>query len=156
MGWERPFLGVSMLMFMLGFAGLPLTGGFFAKFYAFAAAYDTGWWWLMLVGVAATVVSLYYYLAVIRALYMRSPVELQFAAAGGSPPRDALLHAAVFGSLAVTIAHVLPRPAGDRLGPGRRVVAAAVTSTPGSDPGITPRATETCQLRDKFVTRLRG
>ncbi len=104
MGWERPFLGVSMLMFMLGFAGLPLTGGFFAKFYAFAAAYDTGWWWLMLVGVAATVVSLYYYLAVIRALYMRSPVELQFAAAGGSPPRDALLHAAVFGSLTVTIA----------------------------------------------------
>src|SRR4051794_2154106 len=104
MGWERPFLGVSMLMFMLGFAGLPLTGGFFAKFYAFAAAYDTGWWWLMLVGVAATVVSLYYYLAVIRAFYMRSPVELQFAAAGGSPPRDALLHAAVFGSLAITIA----------------------------------------------------
>ena len=34
---------------------------------------------------------------------MRPPVELQFAAAGGSPPRDALLHAAVFGSLAVTI-----------------------------------------------------
>ena len=67
MGWERPFLGIALLTFMLGFAGLPLTGGFFAKFYAFAAAYETGWWWLMLVGVAATVVSLYYYLAVIRA-----------------------------------------------------------------------------------------
>jgi NADH-quinone oxidoreductase subunit N len=42
MGWERPLLGISMLAFMLGFAGLPLTGGFFAKFYAFAAAYQTG------------------------------------------------------------------------------------------------------------------
>ena len=40
MGWERPFLGVSMWVFMLGFAGLPLTGGFFGKFYVFAAAYD--------------------------------------------------------------------------------------------------------------------
>ena len=28
MGWERPFLGVAMWIFMLGFAGLPLTGGF--------------------------------------------------------------------------------------------------------------------------------
>jgi NADH-quinone oxidoreductase subunit N len=103
MGWERPFLGIALFTFMLGFAGLPLTGGFFAKFYAFAAAYETGWWWLMLVGVAATVVSLYYYLAVIRALYMRSPVELQFAAAGGSPPRELMLETAVLGTLIVTV-----------------------------------------------------
>ena len=79
--WERPVLAISMVFFMLGFAGLPLTGGFFAKFYAFDAAYQTGWWWLMLVGVAATVVSLYYYLAVIRAMW-GSPAELQFG-----PPR---------------------------------------------------------------------
>jgi NADH-quinone oxidoreductase subunit N len=103
MGWERPLLGISMFVFMLGFAGLPLTGGFFAKFYAFAAAYQTGWWWLMLVGVAATVVSLYYYLAVIRSMYMRSPAELQFVAVGGSPPRDLLLHASVVGALAFTV-----------------------------------------------------
>ena len=30
-GWERPFLGVAMWMFMLGFAGLPLTGGFIGE-----------------------------------------------------------------------------------------------------------------------------
>ena len=40
MGWERPFLGVAMWLFMLSFAGLPLTGGFFAKFYAFSAAVE--------------------------------------------------------------------------------------------------------------------
>ncbi len=38
-GWERPLLGISMMVFMLGFAGLPLTGGFVGKFYVFAAAY---------------------------------------------------------------------------------------------------------------------
>ena len=32
MGWERPLLGVSMWAFMLGFAGLPPTGGFLGKF----------------------------------------------------------------------------------------------------------------------------
>jgi NADH:ubiquinone oxidoreductase subunit 2 (subunit N) len=59
----------------------------------------------MLVGVAATVVSLYYYLAVIRAMYMRSPAELQFAAAatGGSPPRDLVLQASVALALAFTV-----------------------------------------------------
>ena len=91
-GWERPLLGVSMSVFMLGFAGLPLTGGFVGKFYVFSAAYDRGWTWLVIVGVAATAVSLYYYLGVIRAMYMRPPVELQLApVAGGSPPRELLL-----------------------------------------------------------------
>ena len=41
-GWERPFLGVSMWVFMLGMLGFPLTGGFIGKFYVFAAAYEHG------------------------------------------------------------------------------------------------------------------
>jgi NADH-quinone oxidoreductase subunit N len=102
-GWERPFLGVAMWAFMLGFAGLPLTGGFIAKFYAFSAAYDRGWTWLVIVGVIATAVSLYYYLAVIRAMYMRPAEELQLAPTGGSPPPERLLSAAVGGCLVVAV-----------------------------------------------------
>ena len=102
-GWERPFLGVAMFAFMLGFAGFPLTGGFFGKFYVFAAAYDAGWAWLMIVGVAATLLSLYYYLAVIRAIFMRPSAELQFLPAGGSPPPEKMLSGAVGAALAVTI-----------------------------------------------------
>jgi NADH-quinone oxidoreductase subunit N len=102
-GWERPLLGVAMWTFMLGFAGLPLTGGFVGKFYAFSAAYESGWWWLVVVGVAATAISVYYYLAVVRSLYFRSPAELRLAPAGGSPPREALLQTAVFICLAVTV-----------------------------------------------------
>jgi NADH-quinone oxidoreductase subunit N len=102
MGWERPLLGAAMWTFMLGFAGLPPTGGFFGKFYVFSAAYEHGWLWLVIVGIAATAVSLYYYLAVIRALYMRPSAELQFAA-GGQPPRDAVLQLGVVACVAVTI-----------------------------------------------------
>jgi NADH-quinone oxidoreductase subunit N len=103
MGWERPFLGVAMWIFMLGFAGFPLTGGFVGKFYAFSAAYDRGWIWLMIVGIAATLVSLYYYLGVVRAMYFRSPVELQLMPAGGSPPREATLQIGVALALVVTV-----------------------------------------------------
>jgi NADH-quinone oxidoreductase subunit N len=102
-GWERPFLGVAMFAFMLGFAGFPLTGGFFGKFYVFAAAYDAGWAWLMIVGVVATLLSLYYYLAVIRAMFMRPSAELQFLPAGGSPPPERMLSTAVLGALVVTV-----------------------------------------------------
>jgi NADH-quinone oxidoreductase subunit N len=99
-GWERPFLGVAMWFFMFGFAGLPLGGGFVGKFYVFAAAYRHGWVWLVIVGVLATLVSLYYYLGIVRAMYMRPSAEL--AVAGGSPPRERLLHLAVGAALVVS------------------------------------------------------
>jgi NADH:ubiquinone oxidoreductase subunit 2 (subunit N) len=103
-GWERPLLGGGMTIFMLGFAGFPLTGGFVGKFYLFAAAYDRGWIWLIIVGVVATAVSLYYYLGVIRAMYFRPSEELQLApVAGGSPPRELLLQTAVTGAIVVTV-----------------------------------------------------
>jgi NADH-quinone oxidoreductase subunit N len=103
-GWERPLLGGAMTIFMLGFAGFPLTGGFVGKFYVFSAAYERGWTWLVIVGVVATAVSLYYYLGVIRAMYFRASEELQLATvAGGSPPRELLLQTAVVAAVAVTV-----------------------------------------------------
>ena len=60
-GWERPFLGASMALFMFGFIGFPPAGIFLGKFYVFSAVIDRGWAWLAIVGVAATAVSVYYY-----------------------------------------------------------------------------------------------
>ena len=91
-----------MWVFMLSFAGLPLTGGFVAKFYAFAAAWERGWTWLVIVGVIATAVSIYYYLAVIRSLYMRPALPMA-APAGGQPPRELALSAAVAASVVVVV-----------------------------------------------------
>jgi NADH-quinone oxidoreductase subunit N len=102
-GWERPLLGVSMWVFMLSFLGFPLTGGFIAKFYVFAAAWERGWWWLIIAGVIATMISAYYYLGVVRAMYFRDRAELQLAPAGGSPPREIVLSAGVAICLAITV-----------------------------------------------------
>jgi NADH-quinone oxidoreductase subunit N len=102
LGWERPLLGAAMWVFMLSFAGLPLTGGFVAKFYVFASAWDRGWNWLIVVGVIATAVSLYYYLGVIRSMYMRPAMPVAVAA-GGQPPRELALSAAVVACTAVVV-----------------------------------------------------
>jgi NADH-quinone oxidoreductase subunit N len=86
---------------MFGFAGLPVGGVFVGKFYVLAAAYEHGWAWLVVVGVLATLVSVYYYLGVVRAMYMRPAARLVIA--GGSPPRDRLLHIAVGMALVVSV-----------------------------------------------------
>ncbi len=103
MGWERPYHGIALWIFMLGMAGFPLTGGMFGKLFVFSAAYEAGDWWLVLLGVAATAVSLGYYLNVVRWLYMRSGAELRLAPAGGSPPRDPVLSVAIAASVVVTV-----------------------------------------------------
>jgi NADH-quinone oxidoreductase subunit N len=105
LGWERPFHGLALALFMFGFIGLPPAGLFLGKFYAFSAAIDRGWTWLAIVGVLATVVSIYYYLGVVRALYMQPAVRV--APAGGSPPRDLALALAVACALVVTVGSFL-------------------------------------------------
>jgi NADH-quinone oxidoreductase subunit N len=102
-GWQRPLLGLAMWVFLLGMLGFPLTGGFVAKFYVFAAAYDHGMWWLIVAGVIATMISAYYYLGIVRAMYFRDAAELQLAPAGGSPPRELVLGVAVLACVAVTV-----------------------------------------------------
>jgi len=103
-GWERPFYGAAMWVFMLGFAGFPFTGGMIGKFYVFSAAYEAGWWWLIVIGVIATAVSVYYYLAVVRSLYMRpASARADLVVAGGSPAPDAALELAIGAAVLVTV-----------------------------------------------------
>ena len=105
LGWERPFLGVGMWVFVLSMAGFPLTGGFLGKLLVFSAIYDAGWWWLVVIGVLATALSLAYYLNIVRALFMRQADTLPegVVAAGGSPRRDLLLDTTVGAAIVVTI-----------------------------------------------------
>lgn len=65
----RPGLAAVFALALLSLTGVPLTAGFFAKFYIFTAAAERGLWWLLIVGVVNTGMSAFYYLRVVFALY---------------------------------------------------------------------------------------
>ena len=71
LGWEMPFVGAAMTLFMVSLTGLPPTAGFIGKFYIFASLIKGGssFYWLVVVGGINSVVSLYYYLKVVKIMY---------------------------------------------------------------------------------------
>jgi NADH-quinone oxidoreductase subunit N len=79
-----PALAVAMTIFMISLAGVPPTGGFWAKFFIFRVAIERGGVgvWLAAVMVVNSVVSLFYYVTIARQMVVvegepavrRSPV----------------------------------------------------------------------------------
>ncbi|GGG58137.1 NADH-quinone oxidoreductase subunit N [Hymenobacter glacieicola] len=69
----NPLLAFVMTVAMLSLAGIPLTGGFFGKFFVFSAAVENGYIGLVVFAVVMSMVSIYYYLRPIIAMYMNAP-----------------------------------------------------------------------------------
>ena len=70
----NPLLAFSMTVAMLSLGGIPLTGGFFGKFFIFTAVVAQGYIWLVVFAVLMSMVGIYYYLRPVIAMYMR-PAE---------------------------------------------------------------------------------
>src|SRR5450631_1619690 len=69
---HHPVLAGTCVVFLLSLAGIPLTAGFFAKYYMLAAVISTGhYFWLVIFAVLCAVVSVYYYFRVIQAMYFK-------------------------------------------------------------------------------------
>jgi NADH-quinone oxidoreductase subunit N len=73
LGKRSPLLAAILTIFLLSLIGIPITGGFFAKFYVFSAALQANLVGLAIVGVLNSAVAAYYYLRVIVVMYMREP-----------------------------------------------------------------------------------
>ena len=71
LGRSSPLLAATLTIFLLSLIGIPMTGGFFAKFYVFSAALRANLIWLTLIGVVNSAIGAYYYLRIIVAMYMR-------------------------------------------------------------------------------------
>jgi NADH-quinone oxidoreductase subunit N len=75
---RHPLLAFCLSVFLLSLAGIPLTGGFFAKYFMLASVVKTGsFLWLVIAAVVLAVISVYYYFKVIQAMYFRSPTAEQ-------------------------------------------------------------------------------
>jgi NADH-quinone oxidoreductase subunit N len=75
LGVRQPVTAALFSIFLLSLIGVPLTGGFFGKFYIFKAALDGGLVWLTVLGLLNSAVAAYYYLRIIVVMYMHEPGE---------------------------------------------------------------------------------
>jgi NADH-quinone oxidoreductase subunit N len=71
LGRRSPVLAAILTIFLLSLIGIPITGGFFAKFYVFSAALQSDLVWLTIIGVINSAIAAYYYLRLIVVMYMR-------------------------------------------------------------------------------------
>ncbi|GAA4660654.1 NADH-quinone oxidoreductase subunit NuoN [Gordonia humi] len=75
LGRRHPLVGAMMSLLLLSFAGIPVTGGFIAKFAVFSAAGDDGAWPLVIVGVLCSAIAAYFYIRVIVAMFFADPPD---------------------------------------------------------------------------------
>jgi NADH-quinone oxidoreductase subunit N len=68
---RSPLLAATLTIFLLSLIGIPITGGFFAKFYVFSAALRSNLVGLTIIGVINSAIGAYYYLRIIVMMYMR-------------------------------------------------------------------------------------
>jgi NADH-quinone oxidoreductase subunit N len=72
LGKRNPLLAVCMVVAMLSLAGIPITSGFFAKYFVFTQMIGTGYKWLLILAVLTSAVGVYYYFKIIIAMYFKT------------------------------------------------------------------------------------
>ncbi|GAC67694.1 NADH-quinone oxidoreductase subunit NuoN [Gordonia soli] len=76
LGRRNPLVGAMFSMFLLAFAGIPLTSGFIAKFAVFSASAGAGGSILVVIGVISSAIAAYFYIRVIVAMFFAdSPAD---------------------------------------------------------------------------------
>jgi NADH-quinone oxidoreductase subunit N len=78
---RQPFVAAMLSVYLLSLLGMPVTAGFFGKFYIFKAAVNSHLISLAVLMAINSVIGTYYYLRVIVVMYMREP-SAEAAAAG--------------------------------------------------------------------------
>jgi NADH-quinone oxidoreductase subunit N len=76
LGKRNPLMAACMVVAMLSLAGIPITAGFFAKYFVFATLIGTSFKWLIIVAILTSAVGAYYYFKVIIAMYFK-PAETE-------------------------------------------------------------------------------
>lgn len=88
---RQPVTAALMAVFISSLIGLPLTAGFFGKFYIFKSAIDSEMYWLAALGLLTSAVAAFYYLRVIQAMYMEPVPENAPELAAPAPGLQAVL-----------------------------------------------------------------
>lgn len=106
---RQPVVAAMLSIYLLSLLGLPVTAGFFGKFYIFKAAVNSHLLWLAVLMAINSVIGAYYYLRVIVVMYMREPSAEAAATAPLSFPLtvNAVLAVTAIGTI---LLGVMPNP----------------------------------------------
>ncbi len=103
LGRREPVTAALLAIFVFSLIGVPLTGGFFGKFYVFQAALNSHLVWLTVLGLVNSAIAAYYYLKIIVAIYMREPDGDMAQLPAPSPSLQIALWASAVGVLVLGI-----------------------------------------------------
>jgi NADH-quinone oxidoreductase subunit N len=98
---KQPVLAATFSLFLLSLLGLPATGGFLGKFFAFQAALDVRDKWIVILVIIAainSVIGAYYYLRVIITMYFQAP-SVEYTPTRVAPAVGVALFLAAIGTL---------------------------------------------------------
>ncbi len=105
LGQKQPLTAAMLSIFLLSLIGVPLTGGFFGKFYIFKAALESHLVWLTVLGLLNSAVAAYYYLRLLVVMYMREPSD---ATANAEPLSLGLSAALLLPALGTLVLGIFP------------------------------------------------
>lgn len=71
----HPILAIAAMIFLFSLAGIPPTGGFFAKFYVLLALIETDQIILAVIAVLLSAVAAWFYLRIIMLMYVHEPAD---------------------------------------------------------------------------------
>ncbi len=103
LGARQPATAALFSIFLLSLIGVPLTGGFFGKFYIFKAAFDSGLIGLAILGLLNSAVAAYYYLRVLVVMYFHEPGEAANTVASPAPGIRVALWASALATVALGV-----------------------------------------------------
>ena len=72
---KSPGVAVGFSIMLLALAGIPLTGGFFAKYLLFLSLIEGGLWWLAVIAILNSAISVFYYFRVILYMFGKEPLK---------------------------------------------------------------------------------
>jgi NADH-quinone oxidoreductase subunit N len=75
LGKRSPFAATTFTLFLLAFAGIPLTSGFIGKFSIFSAAYESGAKGVVIAGVLSSAIAAFFYIRVIVLMFLTDATE---------------------------------------------------------------------------------
>lgn len=101
LGKRSPMLAGAMALFLLSFAGIPLTAGFIGKFVVFSAAIADGGWPLVLVAVIASAIAAFFYVRLIVLMYFTDAPDDVESAVAVEPTRAGMAVVAISAVLTV-------------------------------------------------------